>query len=167
MLVATPLLSSVQLLPKSSVPIVRAESRWTVLLRVLKSAVPSIPSATAPPNQLAVLDQRPPLVPSVHVPFVPAKERSDGYAAETSRTTPRRMTHEGAIRPRLSVPFLALAFKTTIVGRCIDEKVRLGSFAASPMKWRRIGLESSAPVSESRPIGYGRKPTVGDDHFPT
>jgi hypothetical protein len=50
------------------------ESRWTVssdvMSRVLKSAMPSVPLATVPPDQLLVADQRPPLVVSVHVPLV-------------------------------------------------------------------------------------------------
>ena len=75
------LLSRIQLLlatvsPNFSWPTVRAVSRWTVssavMSSVLKSAMPSVPSAMLlfmPPDQLLATDQSPPLVVSIQVPL--------------------------------------------------------------------------------------------------
>src|SRR6266566_6745514 len=74
-----PLLSRIQLFdgflsPKISEPTVRKLLKWTVLSavisKVLKSAIASAPLATMPPDQLAVLDQRPPEVVLIQVPLV-------------------------------------------------------------------------------------------------
>ena len=79
MLPVEPLLSKIQLpaeavvvSPKIRFPIVRAESRRTVVsaarFRVLKLAVKPTPSAMVPPDQLVPALQRLPEVSWVHVP---------------------------------------------------------------------------------------------------
>src|SRR5262245_82463 len=79
MFAALPLLSSAQLLlgivsPKISEPIVRALSRCSVLLTarfsVLKSAMPSAPFATIPPDQFVVVDQSSAPLVAVQMPLV-------------------------------------------------------------------------------------------------
>ena len=110
---ALPLLSRTQLLlgtasPNFSWPIVRALSRWTVssavMSSVLKSAMASVPLAMAPmPPQLALTDQSPPLVVSIHVPLMAsagratpkAHKRASQILVQAGRTrrrpeTPRR-----------------------------------------------------------------------------